>query len=146
VISGLTGPDTITSPIVFPGNGEVVGLNSYGGESPDPREACPGGANGWLGLPLIAMLPDNPTSVPSAVMSLNGGPNLSSANNTLCVIDSVNYQTSDPIYGPTGRAILQGDHAVFVFARNPLAAGRWHAIVGSGSTAISWVFYVVPHS
>ncbi len=146
VISGLTGDGTIRTPIVFPGNNEVVGLNSYGGESPDPREACPGGASGWWGLPVIAMLPDNPTSVPPALMSLNGRSILSSTNNTLCVIDSVNYQTSDPVYGPTGRQILQGDHAVFVFARNPLAAGRWHAILGSGSSAISWVFYVVPHS
>ncbi len=146
VISGLTGPGTITSPIVFPGNGEVVGLDSFSGESPDPREACRGGAGGWSGLPLIAMLADNPTSVPPAVMSLNGGSILSSSNNTLCVIDSANYTTSDPVYGPTGRAILQGDHAVFIFARNPLAPGLWHAILGSGSSGVSWVFYVVPHS
>lgn len=145
VISGLTGPGTITSPILFPGNNEVVGLNSYGGEEPDPREACPGGASGWSGLPLIVMLPDNPTSVPSATMSLNGGAGLTSASNSLCVIDSTNYQTSDPVYGPTGAEILQSDHAVFVFARNPLGAGRWHATLGSGPSAISWVFYVVPH-
>lgn len=142
VIGGLDASQPrATAPILFPGPGMTTNLSTYGGEMPDPLQTC-----GWqslapVGLPLIAMLTSAPQTGLTASITGPGGAIQSTANGKLCVVDQNTYRSTDPIYGPTGKDILAGDHAVLLIARQPFQAGRYTArITQAGQTDISWSF------
>ena len=140
VIRGLASVPAPTAPIMFPGNGSITGLRSFGGEFPNPLDSCPGYTSG--GLPMVVLLPvDPPTTGVRASMVLPDGTTLGAAD--LCVVDEDTYVSADPIYGPTGRSILDSSNAVLIIPRRPLTAGR-HAVVLTvpGQADVSWLFQV----
>jgi hypothetical protein len=144
VINGLTGSPA-SSPVLFPGNGSTIDLTRYGGESPSPIETCttdhPGADYSNPGLGLIAMLPQAPTNDLSATLEQPDHTTISSNGNDLCVVDENNYTSSDSVYGPTGKEILQGDHAVLIFPRRPLVSGSYTVhITQGGQPDIAWSF------
>lgn len=132
-----------TKPILFPGPGVTTDLVSFGGESPDPLETCGWSPTSGAGLPLIVLLPQAPAVGLSAALSGPGGVE-SSANGDLCVVDEFTYHSSDPIYGPTGASILQGDNAVFLIPRRSLTTGTYSVSVSqAGQSDIDWSFSAV---
>ncbi|MGI8802092.1 MAG: CAP domain-containing protein [Solirubrobacteraceae bacterium] len=132
-----------TAPILFPGPGITTDLLAFGGESPTPLETC-----GWqnlsaVGLPLIAMLPQAPDPGLAATVSAPGGRTESTGGGDLCVVDEHTFTSSDPTYGSTGKAILQGDHAVLLIPRYPLTNGVVSATLQQpGQADVSWSFTV----
>ena len=141
VIQGLDdNQPAATSPILYPGPGSTTTLPAASdGESPSPLETC-----GWqgmrVGLPLVALLTQAPAAGLTA--SLSGPAGLeSTSNGSLCVVDQTTYHSSDPVYGPTGLSILQGDKAVLLIPRAPLADGTYSVdIQQSGQPDITWAF------
>lgn len=132
-----------TTPILFPGPGVTTNLVSFGGESPDPLETCGWSPTSAVGLPLIMLLPQAPAQGLTATLS---GPREaeSSGNGQLCVVDEFTYHSSDPIYGPTGAEILQGDNAVFLIPRRALTTGTYSVSVSQpGQADIDWSFSAV---
>jgi hypothetical protein len=148
VIGGLADQEAgPSSPILFPGNEMTTDLTSYtGGESPDPLETC-----GWsstsasYGLPLIALLPSAPTAGLQAQVVGTDGSTMSTANGQLCVVDEATYRSTDPVYGSTGKQILQDDHAVLLIARRPYTAGHYDVTINQdGRPDIDWSFTAAP--
>lgn len=149
VLSGLQGSSS-QSRVEFPGPGSTIDLGRYsGGESPSPIETCttdkPGADYSAPGLPLIALLTQPPTSDLSATLTRPDGSVISSTNSDLCMVDENNYTSNDSVYGPTGKAILQGDRAVFIVPRTPLTAGQYTVNISQGGQPdISWTFTFQP--
>lgn len=140
----LRGMDTslpaATTPILFPGPGITTNLLTFGGESPDPLQTCGWPDGDTVGLPLIALLPQAPAASLTARLSGPGGASSTGAG-TLCLVDEHTYRSSDPVYGATGAAILQGDNAVFLIPRRPLRTGRYTATIDQpGEPAVTWSF------
>jgi hypothetical protein len=143
VIHGLTGSTTASAPVLFPGPGMTTHFTSFGGEYPDPLQTC-GWTGASVGLPLIALLTSAPASGLTATLAGPDGTESTSAGN-LCVVDQNTYVSTDPIYGPTGLSILQGDHAVFLIPRTPLVSGSYTATINQPSaSAITWSFSAAP--
>ncbi len=150
VISGLTSTATDPNPVLFPGPGMATNLSTFGGEYPDPLQTC-----GWsgrsTGLPLVALLPSAPAAGLTASLVTPNGTVESTANGQLCVVDANTYYSSDPVYGPTGGAILSGDNAVFLIPAQPLVPSATSAtftatISQPGRATISWSFNDAPFS
>ena len=141
VISGLDQSEPLpTAPTLFPGNGMTTYLDGYGGELPDPVESCSWPSTVQPGLPLIALLPSAPTQGLTATLTGPDG-TMSTANGQLCAVDADTYHSSDPVYGPTGLQILQGDNAVLLIPQTPLTWGRYTAdIQQAGQPDVSWSF------
>lgn len=145
VLGGLSGSEAQTAPVVFPGDGSTINLSSFGGESPDPVDTCrtqhPHADYGAAGLPLIAMLPQAPSAAPQASLVLPNGVTATSAGSDVCVVTAANFQTSDAVYGPSGRAILQGANAVLIIPRVELASGTYHVVLHQdGQPDVAWSF------
>jgi Cysteine-rich secretory protein family len=121
VIRGLGSAPRPTQPILFPGNGTTTNLDRFVVESPDPLSFC--GWSGPAGLPIIAMMPEAPTG-PTATLNGPNGPI------EVCVL--------------SGKAILQGDNAVVVVPRTPLAPGQYGVNVSTAARSVSWGFAVDP--
>jgi hypothetical protein len=140
VFGGTFGGQAPSGPVLFPGDGSVVPLSAFWGESPDPLESC--GYRAPSGLPLIVMLPsDPPPNGILASLQLPHGEVISGAD--LCVVSEDSFRSSDAVYGPTGRSILDGDNAVLIIPRERLAPGRHVAAIdvpGQGRTV--WSFTV----
>jgi hypothetical protein len=150
VISGLNGTTTRTTPVMFPGNGSTIDLATYGGEVPSPLQTCtkqhPSADFSNAGLPLIALLPQAVNSGMSAALTSPNGRTLTTSGSDLCLVDEKNFYSTDSVYGPTGRSILTGDHAVLVIPRTPLVAGKYRVTLNSpGAQPIAWTFnYAAP--
>jgi hypothetical protein len=147
VIGGLTGSNTISSPVLFPGNGLTIDLTSFGGEMPTPIETCtsqhPGADYSRAGLPLIAMLTEAPAAGLIASMTDPGGRTVSSDSADVCVVDEATYESSDTVYGPTGKGILAGGNAVLIIPRAPLTNGQYAVTISQPNrSAITWGFTV----
>lgn len=149
VISGLEYFSGPPQQVLFPGPGSTIDLSAFTGEFPSPIETCtaqhPGADYESPGLPVIALLSDPPSPELSATMSMPDGAQISSSGPELCVVTEGNFVTKDPIYGPTGAAILSGDQAVFVISREHLTAGSYSVdIAQPGRPDISWSFQSRP--
>jgi hypothetical protein len=132
-----------TTPILFPGPGVTTDLVSFAGESPDPLETCGWSPTSGAGLPLIVLLAQAPAQGLTATLSGPDGVE-STGNGQLCVVDEFTYHSSDPVYGPTGAAILQGDNAVFLIPRRTLTTGTYSvSVVQAGQPDIDWSFSAV---
>lgn len=146
VISGLEFSEGVPpQEVLFPGNGSTIDLNRFYGEYPTPIQTCeaehPGADYSTPGLPLIAMLTEGPGPGVSAELRLPSGVAVSSAGNELCVVTAANFVSSDGVYGPTGQAILESDHAVLVIPREPLVAGTYTVTVSPpAAAALTWSF------
>jgi hypothetical protein len=126
VLRGLTSQPRPATPILFPGNGTTTGLDAFIAESPNPLDFC--GWSGSAGLPVIAMMPEGVSSA-SASMSGPNGP----------------IETCRLFAGNTSgiaKAILQGDNAVIVVPRNPLAQGTYSVSVSTQARTVNWSFTV----
>lgn len=124
ILSSYNGRAT-SEPIVFPGRDSTVAIERFIAEYPDPRDPC-GWSSERVGLPLIVMLPEAAGSV-SASLSGPTGPL------DTCVLTAANT---------TGLAnqLLDGDNAVIVVPRVPLANGRYQASVRTSSRTVTWSF------
>jgi hypothetical protein len=127
VLRGLDSTPRPAAPTVFPGNLSTVPLHSFVTEFPNPLTMC--GWTGSAGLPLIAMMPSDVTSA-SASLTGPSGPIAT------CVLHKGNVADS------TGRAILDGDNAVVVMPRDPLADGTYSVSVSSNGGNADWSFNV----
>ena len=116
------------APIVFPGNGATVPLNSFITESPNPVSLC--GWSGSAGLPLIAMMPNKVSSASATITGPNGPI-------PTCSLHAGNTQANG-----TARAILDNDNAVVVMPRQVLANGTYQVHVTSNGGTASWSFTV----
>jgi hypothetical protein len=142
ILRGLTGGATQSTAIEFPAPGTTTDLPIFGGEVPSPLETCHYTA---AGLPIVVLLPADPAS--GLVVDLTGpsGTTISGPGDDLCLVGAANYTSSDPIYGSTGEAILQGDHAVLIIPRHGLTAGTYSVHVRQpGQAEISWSFTSAP--
>jgi len=141
VINGLVG--SRKKIITFPGDGSVVRLNSFDGESPDPRESCGTDWKEFRGLPILASYLVSPSRDVHAVLKTPSGQELSKSNE-LCVVSEHTWISSDPIYASAGSSIMRGDHLVLVIPRSPLDSGLHQVeITGSGMQDLKWKFTVV---
>ena len=149
----LRGLAPVTQPrptVLFPGADSTTYLTSFGSEFPDPREGCAADWKSFAGLPLFALLPDGQAPGPSdfdsgttATLTRPDGTTIS-AGNDLCVQTGASFNSSDPVYGPNGKAILIGANAVLVIPRTKLSPGRHTvSITVPGKTSIAWSFTVV---
>jgi hypothetical protein len=126
VLRGLTSQPRPATPILFPGNGTTTGLDAFIAESPNPLDFC--GWSGSAGLPVIAMMPEGVSSA-SAAMSGPNGP-----------IETCRLFAGNT--SGTAKAILQGDNAVIVVPRNPLAQGTYSVSVSTQARTVNWSFTV----
>jgi hypothetical protein len=132
-----------TKIISFPGNGSYVRLDSFEGESPDPREACGSNYKSFTGLPIWVSLLTRPPHQMSAQLVTPSGEVLSSRDR-LCIVNEYTMKSSDPVYGPAGKAIVRNDHMVLVIPKEPLAPGLQKVSLTLGRKAkISWSFTVI---
>ena len=131
-----------SSPVLFPGDGSPTDLWAYSGdEAPSPLETCGWQSLSTVGLPIIALLPSTPDPSLSATLVAPDGNIASTATGSLCVVDSQTYLSTDPIYGPTGLAILQADNAVLLIPKSPLGYGSYTATINQpGQQPVSWSF------
>jgi hypothetical protein len=141
VLSGISFATSATEPVLFPGDGMTTNLSRFsGGESPDPLETC-----GWhdAGLPLIALLPQSPSSGASAKLYGPAGLVADTKTGGLCIVDAATYRSSDSVYGSTGAAILGSDNAVLVIPRAPLKNGAYEVTISDASMDdVAWRFKV----
>jgi len=130
VLRGLGPKQTISAPILFPGNGTVTNLTRFIAESPNPVELCGWGTSG-AGLPVIAMMPEGFSSNPTASMVGPNGPVQT------CVLSR--HNTSG-----TAASILGGDNATIVLPRSPFVAGVYTVTVTTSARSVTWSFTVDP--
>ncbi len=146
VVRGL-GPQPEVRPlVVFPGHEARVTMTRFTGEFPDPREGCVGSPSSYRGLPLVVLLPTAPPPGAGAWFGLPDGRVFGDVGN-VCVQTVHTFASTDEVYGPTGRSLLAGDHAVLIIPREPLQPGR-HGVtlVLPGQDSVSWAFEVVAPS
>jgi hypothetical protein len=143
-VFGINYSKTQAKTIVFPGNNSTVRLNSFKGESPDPRESCGSDWKNFKGLPLFVSFPKTLVKGTTGSLTLPDGKTLTPGEN-LCIVDQFNFVTSDRIYGPAGKSIMASDKLVLVIPKDPLAAGEYIASVTQASNQqITWKFKVLP--
>ncbi|HRB02494.1 MAG TPA: CAP domain-containing protein [Ilumatobacteraceae bacterium] len=130
VLHGLGPQQGLGTPTLFPGDGTVTNLTQFVAESPNPVQLC-GWGNTGAGLPVIAMMPENFSSNPSASMTGPSGPVQT------CVLSRHNTTG-------TAQSILGGDNAVVVMPRSALAPGLYTVSVTTSARSVTWSFTVDP--
>lgn len=132
-----------TKVITFPGNGSYSRIDDFQGESPDPREACGSGYRTFTGLPIWVSLTSRPPHQMSAQIATPSGAVLSSGRE-ICIVNEFNMKSSDPVYGPAGKAIVRNDHMVLIIPKDRLAPGLQRVSLSlQGKPKISWSFTVI---
>lgn len=132
-----------TKIITFPGNASYSRIDEFQGESPDPREACGSGYRTFTGLPIWVSLTSRPPHQMSAQIATPSGAVLSSGRE-ICIVNEFNMKSSDPIYGPAGKAIVRNDHMVLMIPKDPLTPGLQKVSLSlHGKPKISWSFTVI---
>ncbi len=153
-----------TDVIVFPGAGMTTNLYAFSGnETPNPLAACGWPEPGWgdepVGLPLIILTTAEPSLSLSATLVAGDGPDFSTADGSLCVVDvahpsgQASSLVNSPAVSPSpgARSILSvavqsgGYYEIFLLPRRGLTFSRYRATVTqSGQAPISWSFVVAP--
>lgn len=129
VIRGLGSAPRPADPIVFPGNGTTTNLDRFVVESPSPLTFC--GWSGPAGLPIIAMMPERTSAIPTASLDGPNGPI------EVCVLSAGN--TSG-----VAQQILDGDNAVVIVPRTVLAQGSYSVSANTTARSVNWTFTVDP--
>jgi hypothetical protein len=150
VLRGLGPPPNPLPTVLFPGPEATTYLTSFGTEFPDPREGCAADWKSFAGLPIFALLPNGQAPGPSdfdsgttASLTRPDGTTIV-AGNDLCVQTGASFNSSDPVYGPNGKAILVGANAVLVIPRAKLSVGRYTVnITVPAKASVTWSFTVV---
>ena len=130
VLSGLGTDQPRSNAVVWPGPGSTTNLNKFVVETPDPRTFCGWGGES-VGLPVIAMMPEDVNGGVSATITGPNGPL------ETCAISELN--TSG-----TAQAILDWDDAIVAMPRTPLVPGTYQVTVTSQARSVSWSFTVDP--
>jgi hypothetical protein len=142
VLSGRGAPPPGQAyPVLWPGNGAVVPLNSFSGsEFPDPLTSCPG-YQAPTGVPILVQLgADAATQVTGASLSeaATGAPL------ELCVFDGDDYANPDPGAQSLGRNVLASRGAVVLVPRTPLKlkGTMYNASITVNGQTTAWSFSV----
>ncbi len=130
-------PEGVQYPIYFPKNGAetwIVRLSLY--EWPDPYGACPGYGRP-SGAPIILQLGDGSITpnVTSHTLAMGDQPLES------CIFDETSYRNANPYTQDLGRTILDGQDAIVILPKHPLAADETYTVqvVVNGETH-TWSF------
>lgn len=132
VLRGLGPSSPKTAPILWPGNGTTTNLNRFIVETPDPRDFC-GWAGQTVGLPVIALMPEDITGNVTATIS---GPN---GILPTCALSELNTNG-------TAQQILDWDDAIVAMPRTPLTPGTYTVTVTSQARSVTWSFTVDPNA
>ena len=138
VIAGLdNNAATPANPILWPGNGTTTSLSKFVAENPNPVTLC--GWTGGGGLPVLAMMPEDFTTVSSASITGPNGPLESCAlwDNSPKLVGSDNSK-------PTARSLLSWGNVVTVMARNELLPGTYTVKIVTDKRTVTWSFTVDP--
>lgn len=139
VLSGLRNRPR-SKAILFPGSNARIHLNSFVGEDPEPREVCGDNYTEFQGLPMFASLLHRPQKNLRVTLMLPNGKILTEGPD-LCVVTENNFVSSDPTYGPAGRAIIRADHLVLIIPKSPLQEGKHRVgLVENGRPDLVWSF------
>jgi len=120
-----------TTPIVFPGDGTTTNLRQFIAETPDPRQFCgyPEGVSAQVGLPLIAMMPEE---VLGDVTSTITGP---TGLLETCTLSALNTNGG-------ARSLLAEENTIVAIPRHPLSEGTYSVTMTSQSRTVRWSFTV----
>lgn len=139
VLSGLRNQPR-KKVILFPGPNFVTHLNSFAGESPEPREACGTQFTEFYGLPIFASLLHRPASDLKVSLTTSDGKILTEGQE-LCVVTENNFLSTDLIYGPAGKSIIRAEHLVLIIPREALSEGKQDVqITETGRPVLQWSF------
>ena len=141
VINGLVG--SRSKVITFPGDGAIVRLNKFTGESPDPRESCGKDWEKFRGLPIFASLISTPPrDITGKIITPDGKTLL--PGDDLCVVTQYSWVSTNRVI-PYGNQIMAGEKLVLLIARSPLSPGEHSVSVsGTGISSLNWSFTVLP--
>ena len=141
VINGLVG--SRSKVITFPGDGAIVRLNKFEGESPDPRESCGKDWENYRGLPIFASLISTPPrDITGKIITPDGKTLL--PGDDLCVVTQYSWVSTNRVI-PYGNQIMAGEKLVLLIARSPLSPGEHSVSVsGTGISSLNWSFTVLP--
>jgi hypothetical protein len=141
VINGLVG--SRSKVITFPGDGAIVRLNKFEGESPDPRESCGKDWEKFRGLPIFASLISTPPrDITGKIITPDGKTLL--PGDDLCVVTQYSWVSTNRVI-PYGNQIMAGEKLVLLIARSPLSPGEHSVSVsGTGISSLNWSFTVLP--
>jgi hypothetical protein len=140
VINGLVG--SRQKIITFPGNGAIVRLNKFEGESPDPRESCGKDWENFRGLPIFASLISTPPrDITGKIVTPDGKTLLPGSE--LCVVTQYSWVSTDRVIS-YGDQIMAGEKLVLLIAKSPLNPGAHSvSISGTGISPLNWSFTVL---
>jgi hypothetical protein len=128
-------PAGLAFPLIFPGNGTTVPLDTYNGnETPDLLTSCLG-YEAPTGLPLIVQL-DTAPSVTASSLARDG------RALEHCVFDATTYTNPDPSLQSLGRNVLAARNAIFLIPRAKLTPGTYEVSITTGGTPVAWSFTV----
>ena len=140
VINGLVG--SRRKIITFPGNGAVVRLNKFYGESPDPRESCGKDWEKFRGLPIFASFASTPPRDITGKIETPLGKTLLPGDD-LCVVTQYSWVSTDRVIS-YGNQIMAGEKLVLLIAKSPLSPGEHSVSVsGTGISPLNWKFTVL---
>ena len=141
VLNGLVG--SRRKVITFPGDGAIVRLNKFEGESPDPRESCGKDWENFRGLPVFASLTSTPPRDITGKIVTPDGKTLLPGDN-LCVVTQYSWVSTDRVIS-YGNQIMAGEKLVLLIAKSPLNPGKHSvSISGTGIPPLNWSFTVLP--
>jgi hypothetical protein len=141
VINGLVG--SRRGIITFPGDGAIVRLNKFSGESPDPRESCGKDWENFRGLPVFASLTSTPPRDITGKIVMPDGKTLLPGDD-LCVVTQYSWVSTDRVIS-YGNQIMAGEKLVLLIAKSPLNPGKHSvSISGTGISPLNWSFTVLP--
>ena len=140
VLNGLVG--SRRKVITFPGDGAIVRLNKFKGESPDPRESCGKDWEKFRGLPIFASLISTPPrDITGKIVTPDGKTLL--AGDDLCVVTQYSWISTDRVIS-YGNKIMAGEKLVLLIARSPLSPGEHSVSVsGTGISPLNWKFTIL---
>jgi len=140
VINGLVG--SRQKVITFPGDGAIVRLNKFEGESPDPRESCGKDWENFRGLPIFASLISTPPRDITGKLVTPDGKTLLPGSE-LCVVTQYSWVSTDRIIS-YGNQIMADEKLVLLIAKSPLNTGKHSvSISGAGMSPLNWSFTVL---
>ena len=145
IIRGISYPAPAGSPdtVLFPGDSSQTTLTRFAGELPDPREGCAADWQEFRGLPIYAMLPTSPPTATEALHVRPDGSQISTGTD-LCVQTGATFNSTDQVYGATGKSILSDGNVVLIIPRQPLEVGQHRmTIKRPGEADLTWSFTVV---
>ena len=140
VLNGLVG--SRRKVITFPGDGAIVRLNKFKGETPDPRESCGKDWEKFRGLPIFASLISTPPrDITGKIITPNGKTLL--PGDDLCVVTQYSWVSTDRVI-TYGNRIMAGEKLVLLIPKSPLSPGEHSVTVsGTGISSLNWKFTVL---